>query len=101
MGGGHKRQAWLDAHPKLTIGWQPSCTCDSTSTLPGLCLDPFSGSGTVALVAHRLDRDFIGFELSKEYCDIAEKRIKGEVMQERLFVEEIDGRDQRDGKSDT
>ena len=53
----------------------------------GLVLDPFMGSGTVALVAHRLDRDFIGFELSKEYCEIAEKRIKAEVDQGRLFVE--------------
>jgi len=53
----------------------------------GLVLDPFMGSGTVALVAHRLDRDFIGFELSKEYCEMADKRIKAEVDQGRLFVE--------------
>ena len=52
----------------------------------GLVLDPFMGSGTVALVAHRLDRDFIGFELSEEYCEIANRRIRAEVMQERLFV---------------
>lgn len=76
------RKEWINT----TIGWKPSCTCDSTATLPGLCLDPFMGSGTVALVAHRLDRDFIGFELSKEYCDIANKRIKTEVDQQRLFI---------------
>ncbi len=69
----------------ITTGWQPSCDCNA-DTVPGLVLDPFMGSGTVALVAHRLDRDFIGFELSAEYCNIANKRIKGEVLQERLFT---------------
>jgi DNA modification methylase len=41
----------------------------------GLVLDPFMGSGTTALVAKKLNRNYIGFELSKDYCLIAEKRL--------------------------
>lgn len=34
-----------------------------------LVLDPFIGSGTTALAAIDLNRNFIGIELNKEYCD--------------------------------
>lgn len=40
-----------------------------------LILDPFMGSGTTAKVAMHNNRNFIGFELSSEYCEIAELRI--------------------------
>ena len=40
-----------------------------------LVLDPFMGSGTTAKMAILNNRNFIGFEISKEYCDIANKRI--------------------------
>lgn len=40
-----------------------------------LVYDPFMGSGTVAKAALQLDRNYIGSEICKEYCDIAEKRI--------------------------
>lgn len=39
-------------------------------------LDPFMGSGTTAKMAILNNRNYIGFEISKEYCDIAEKRIE-------------------------
>ena len=39
-------------------------------------LDPFTGSGTVAVVANRLGRNFVGTELNPEYGKIAKKRIK-------------------------
>ncbi len=38
-------------------------------------LDPFTGSGTTGAVAKRLKRDFIGFEISPEYFEIAQNRI--------------------------
>ena len=40
-----------------------------------LVLDPFMGSGTTAKMALLNNRHFIGFEISKEYCDIANERI--------------------------
>lgn len=40
-----------------------------------IVLDPFFGSGTTGLVAQKLGRQWIGLELSAEYCEIAKKRI--------------------------
>lgn len=39
--------------------------------------DPFMGSGTTAKMAFLNNRRYIGSEISKEYCEIAEKRIDG------------------------
>ena len=39
----------------------------------GIVLDPFSGIGTTLKESWRLGRNYIGFELSKEYCEIAKK----------------------------
>ena len=41
----------------------------------GVVLDPFMGSGTTALAAILLFRQYIGFDISQEYCDLASKRI--------------------------
>ena len=40
-----------------------------------LIYDPFMGSGTTGTVAKKLNRDFIGSEISTEYCSIANNRI--------------------------
>jgi site-specific DNA-methyltransferase (adenine-specific) len=42
----------------------------------GVVLDPFMGAGTTALVAKKHGRNFLGYELNKEFIDIAEKRLK-------------------------
>lgn len=50
----------------------------SAFTLPGqLVLDPFMGSGTTGVACVELGRRFVGIEVSKEYFEIAKKRIKG------------------------
>jgi site-specific DNA-methyltransferase (adenine-specific) len=41
-----------------------------------IVLDPFMGSGTTAKMAKLNNRNFIGFEISEEYVDIANQRIK-------------------------
>ena len=41
-----------------------------------IILDPFIGSGTTAKVAKKLNRNYIGFEISQEYFKIANERIK-------------------------
>ncbi|MDD4780682.1 MAG: site-specific DNA-methyltransferase [Tissierellia bacterium] len=38
-------------------------------------LDPFNGAGTSTLVAHKNDRNYIGIDISEEYCKTAEERI--------------------------
>lgn len=45
----------------------------------GIVLDPFSGAGTTALVASKLNRNFIGIELNPEYIRITEKRLQKEL----------------------
>ena len=50
-----------------------------------IVLDPFIGSGTTAIAAIKEKRNFIGFELNKEYYDKACKRIKWEQAQLTLF----------------
>jgi len=40
-----------------------------------IVLDPFMGSGTTAKMALLNNRNYIGFEISKEYCEIANERI--------------------------
>jgi len=42
----------------------------------GIVYDPFMGSGTTAKMAKLHNRTYIGSEISKEYCDIAEARLK-------------------------
>jgi len=48
-------------------------------------LDPFIGSGQTALAAIKSNRNFIGYEIEKKYCELAEKRIKEELEQRKLI----------------
>ena len=48
-------------------------------------LDPFSGSGTTAIEAINNGREFIGFEISKEYYDKSLQRIDDETAQMDLW----------------
>lgn len=45
----------------------------------GIVLDPFMGSGTTGIAALKSGRNFVGFEISKNYCDIANQRINEEA----------------------
>jgi DNA modification methylase len=45
----------------------------------GTVLDPFMGAGTTALVARKLNRNFIGLELNPEYIAMANKRLEKEL----------------------
>ena len=49
-------------------------------TKPGdLVLDPFNGSGTTCVAASRLQRDYLGIDVSQEYCELAINRLKDEA----------------------
>ena len=50
-----------------------------------LILDPFVGSGTTAIACRLLNRQFIGFEINKEYHKIAEARLKDTMQQKKIF----------------
>lgn len=48
-------------------------------------MDPFTGSGTTLVVAKKLHREWIGFELSKEYAAQARKRLKNSAAGNNLI----------------
>jgi site-specific DNA-methyltransferase (adenine-specific) len=45
-----------------------------------LVVDPFMGSGSTAKACKELNRNFIGFEINPAYCDLANERLKQEVL---------------------
>lgn len=52
----------------------------------GVVLDPFIGSGSTAVGAKKLGRHYIGFDISREYCEIANRRILETQMDAPLFL---------------
>ncbi len=39
-------------------------------------LDPFNGAGTTTAVANRLNRNYLGIDISPDYCEAAERRLQ-------------------------
>ena len=51
----------------------------------GILLDPFAGSGTTILAAHRLGMKAIGIEKQPEYCEIANARLAHHIQNNLQF----------------
>ena len=52
------------------------------SSKPGyLVLDPFMGSGTTAVAAKELGRNYIGFEINKDYFEASQRRLASVLPQ--------------------
>lgn len=56
-----------------------------SSTTAKIILDPFMGSGTTAISAINFKRDYVGIEISPEYCEMAQKRIQKHQAQQKLL----------------
>ncbi len=56
------------------------------STKAEIVLDPFIGSGTTAIAAEKSSRQWIGMDISEEYCELARRRIRSarELLRERI-----------------
>lgn len=67
--------------PKLLVG-NIILSCSKEG---GVVYDPYMGSGTTALMAQKMKRHYIGSEISPQYVEWAEKRIKNETLQLSLF----------------
>jgi modification methylase len=52
------------------------------STHAAVILDPFMGRGTTAVAAKQLKRQYIGIDLSPEYCRMAEARLHGTPIEQ-------------------
>lgn len=54
--------------------------------LGGVCLDPFMGAGTTAVVAQKLGRNYLGIEINPTYIEIAQQRLNGTPIPFPAFV---------------
>ena len=50
-----------------------------------IILDPFMGSGTTAISTLNFKRNYVGIDISSEYCEMARERIKNHQSQKKLL----------------
>ena len=53
----------------------------------GIVLDPMCGSGTTLLAAKNLGRNYIGIDISPEYCELSRKRIRKESSNQKFLFD--------------
>lgn len=71
----HKEQMRMDGdrcggfvdHRSDVIGYRQICTCNVVAPIPGVCFDPFVGSGTTLQVCRELGLSGIGLDVSLPY----------------------------------
>ena len=49
-----------------------------------IILDPFVGSGQTPIAAIKSKRNYIGYDINKEYCELAQKRIREIIVQTKI-----------------
>jgi site-specific DNA-methyltransferase (adenine-specific) len=59
-----------------------------SSTTGRVVLDPFMGSGTTAIAARAFERDYIGIDISPEYCAMAEERLDRDLVRREIMTAE-------------
>jgi len=72
---------WTEANYSLDI---PLTALKMLSYENDLIYDPFMGSGTTALACEMMNRQWMGSEISKNYCEVARKRIL-EITRKDIF----------------
>lgn len=72
----NKQNDYSNADRKRTVasitGYACACLDTSAPTRPAVVIDPFGGTGTVAGVARQLGRTGVSFDLSYDYCRLAQ-----------------------------
>ena len=81
--GGSTKDKIAFKHPAIFPEKLASDHIISWSDEEDIVMDPFMGSGTTAKMAKVNNRHFIGFEISEEYTQVANERLK--LIEPRLF----------------
>lgn len=55
-----------------------------SSDVGQIVLDPFMGTGTTAVAAKRLDRQFLGFELAADYVEMGTSRVNRQTIPSKI-----------------
>lgn len=74
----HMRQPGGNPHPTTKPVSLMKELIEDFSDPNELILDPFAGSGSTGVACTQLNRRFLGFELNRDYFDIACRRLRGE-----------------------
>lgn len=82
--------------PLRVMEWTLGAVCAGQTIL-----DPFMGSGTTGVACVKTGRKFIGIELSRDYFDIAVKRIEDAFADQGLFTGKVRGEKQGSLLEDT
>ena len=69
-----EQKAKAGYHPSIEKGYT-DCGCNA-GFKSGIVLDPFCGSGTTLVVASKLKRKYLGFEINPDYVEIARRRLQ-------------------------
>ena len=69
-------------HPAMFPPELPKRLLKMLSWVGDTVLDPFSGAGTTCMVSKQLNRNYIGFDISPEYCKLANERINSVEVNE-------------------
>ncbi|MDD4923391.1 MAG: site-specific DNA-methyltransferase [Dehalococcoidales bacterium] len=79
-----KHNKYRDEHPcQLPIHLLERIILMSTDE-NDIVLDPFSGTGTTAIAAKRLGRNYVGIEFDNEYVQISENKLKQEESNSKI-----------------
>ncbi len=85
IGMSQKHSFNMENYSREFIGYT-DCNCGK-KFIPGIVLDPFAGIGTTSKVAYSLGRNYISFEISKEYCEIFNKWYKNQSIRLDKWIE--------------
>jgi len=78
-------------HPAVFPDKIPSDIIQCFCPVDGIVLDPFVGSGSTLVMAKKLERNFLGFDIVEEYCNLTKERLKTEFNEDQanLFLKVV------------
>jgi DNA modification methylase len=75
-----KRNPCKDEHPAVWPQALPEHLIKKFTSQGQLVLDPFMGIGTTGAACRALSREFIGYDISRDYCELAKRHVQANDM---------------------